>query len=464
MQSRLEEHSPLTPEQTRSRKQSWLSWGSKGVLTLTDQGLIGGSNFLIGILLARQLMPAEYGAYALAFEIFMVLSLAYACLILEPMLVFGPSTYSDSFPGYFGTLLWLHLAVAFMTVILLGGFAWVVQVLGQSSYLPRALEGAMIAVPCVLLFWLARRAFYVKLDPKTAVIGGLLYCAVLLAGVFLFFKLRSLSPFVAFVLMAAGALAAGPMLLRRLKPSMAWRPKNPSVREVALKHWIYGRWALAAAIASWISGNIYYILLSSMHGLAQTGALRALLNFASPIGQVAAALFMLTLPYTARMQRQSGPRGVERLSWSLTPLFAGGAVAYWIAFLVFKHPILQFLYAGKYESVAYLLPYVAGGCVFRIATTVQIVSLKAMQMPFLSFVAWLSSDFVACFVGIPAIWAFGLLGALWAYVLSGAACFIAGFVLLRRTSRHSTGEQLASPLIEERPADPKALPSSISLG
>ena len=317
----------------------WLSWSGKGVLTLTDQGLIGGSNFLIAILLARQLSLTQYGAYALAFEIFMVLSMAYGCLILEPMLVFGPSTYRDSFRQYFGVLLWMHLGVAFATALLLGGSAWLIYELGKSPDLPRALTALMLAMPCILLFWLARRAFYVKLDPKTAVLGGLIYGAVLLGGVLLLYQLRLLSPAIAFLLMAAGALAASTLLMGRLKPSMSLKLTSPTLREVSSKHWVYGRWALSATVAAWISGNIYYILLSTIRGLADTGSLKALLNVASPVGQVFAALFMLILPYAARTYQQNGVSGVERLSWRLTPLYSCSAVAYWVVFFLFKHPI-----------------------------------------------------------------------------------------------------------------------------
>src|ERR1017187_9720241 len=188
----FQENSCASMSEASSIKPGWLSWGGKGALTLTDQGLIGGSNFLIAILLARQLSSVEYGAYALAFEIFMVLSMAYACLILEPMLVLGSSTYRDSFRDYFGVLLWMHLGVAFATALLLGGLAWLIYELGKSPDLPRALTALMLAMPCILLFWLARRAFYVKLDPKTAVLGGLIYGSVLLGGVLLLYQLRLL--------------------------------------------------------------------------------------------------------------------------------------------------------------------------------------------------------------------------------------------------------------------------------
>jgi O-antigen/teichoic acid export membrane protein len=430
---------PLVKSMDLSVQTRWLSWGSKGVLTLIDQGLIGGSNFAIGILLARQLSPAQYGAYALAFEIFLVLSLAYACLIMEPMLVFGPSTYRDHFQKYFGVLLWMHFAVALATAVLLGSSALLVQKLGGPASLPRALEGAMLAGPCVLLFWLVRRAFYVKLDPKAAVVGGFVYGSVLLTGALIFYELRLLSAFITFMVMAAGALTATPLLLRRLKPLMVLRPICPSMREVIHQHWSYGRWALAASVAAWVSGNIYYVLLSSMRGLAETGAFKALQNFAAPAGQVFSALAVLVLPYAARAYQKSGAAGVERISWRLTPLYAGGTVMYWVAFVMFEYPIVHFLYGGRYLELNYLVPWLALGSVFRIATVVQTISLKALRSTYLAFVGFALSDVVACLIGAPAIWAFGLRGAVCAYVLSGAAGLIAGFILLRRMARRAAG-------------------------
>lgn len=432
----MSEQSPSANKvEVQSAKSGWLFWGNKGALTLTDQGLIGGSNFLIGILLARQLLPAQYGAYALAFEVFMVISLAYSCLILEPMLVFGPSTYKDSFKKYFGVLLWMHLAVALITAVLLGGSAWIAARLGESAGLPTALVGATIAAPCVLLFWLARRAFYVRLDPKTSVLGGLIYGGVLLTGTLTLYELRLLSAFLTFILMAAGAVAASLILLSRLKPTMALRPTSPTLREVSGRHWSYGRWALAASVAAWVSGNIYYVFLSGMRGLAATGYFRALQNLASPIGQVFSALALLALPYAARAYKESGAAAVERLSWRLTSLCLGGTVVYWIAFLTLEHPVLHLLYGGRYVEVTYLIPWIALGSVFRMATVVQMVSLKAIQSPFLGFVAFVVSDIGACLIGIPAIWAFGLQGAILTYVLSGAMGLIASFSLLRSVAR-----------------------------
>ena len=80
--------------ETTVQRPTKAGWASKGVLALTDQGLIAASNFLVALLLARQVPRAEYGAYALAFEVFLLMVVVYSAFILEPMSVFGPSQYN----------------------------------------------------------------------------------------------------------------------------------------------------------------------------------------------------------------------------------------------------------------------------------------------------------------------------------------------------------------------------------
>src|SRR5690348_9270670 len=89
---------PLSLPATR-RRVLWAgarAWSPKGALALLDQGLISGANFIVGILLARNLAPHEYGAYALAFQVFLFLSVGYSAMVLEPLSVFGSSVYRDT--------------------------------------------------------------------------------------------------------------------------------------------------------------------------------------------------------------------------------------------------------------------------------------------------------------------------------------------------------------------------------
>src|SRR5258707_15848662 len=70
-----------------------LPWARKVATAISDQGLIAGSNFTLSIVLARWLEPAHYGAYALAYSLYLLLNSFNQALLQEPLNVLGPSLY-----------------------------------------------------------------------------------------------------------------------------------------------------------------------------------------------------------------------------------------------------------------------------------------------------------------------------------------------------------------------------------
>src|SRR5579871_474286 len=192
---------------SRARKAG--RWATKGGLAILDQGLISGSNFLIGILLARWLVPAEYGAFSLAFSVFLLLSYVYQSLLSEPQAVFSGSAYRNCLRGYLKALLSIQLVVTIFGLVLLGGSAGVVYMMGKADGLPGALAGVAIASPCILFFWLLRRSYYMNLAPARAAMGAFIYFVLVTAGLFVAYRKALMSPFTAYLLMAIGALGTG---------------------------------------------------------------------------------------------------------------------------------------------------------------------------------------------------------------------------------------------------------------
>lgn len=408
------------------------TWSPKGALALIDQGLISGANFIVGIVLARHLAPDQYGAYALAFQVFLFLSVAYAALVLEPLSVFGSSVYLKSNREYLGALLRIHGVIA--AVIFLGLFtcAWVIRLVSPGSELISALIGVGVASPCMLLFSLARRGFYVKLSPRQAALGALGYFAIVLGCLLFAFHRGALSPLVAFLLIAAGAGVTAPMMLVRLRFSR--RPRQAALKfsEVIHRHWGYGRWALGSAVAIWFSTAIYYPVLGSFHGLAATGALQALSNFSSPVGQAFAAMSLLSLPYAAGVHYQGTSKGTGNLAGKLALIYAGGTTLYWLLVVIFRWQIVEHLYAGRYMGIVGVIPWLALASVLRISATSQAIMLRAMHAPSLVFVAYGAASVVDVVAGIPCTWAFGLWGAIFGMVLASAVALIVTLVMLHR--------------------------------
>ncbi|MFZ0759282.1 MAG: hypothetical protein WAM69_04965 [Candidatus Sulfotelmatobacter sp.] len=407
-------------------------WAAKGGFALADQGLISGSNFVISILLARWLVPEQYGAYAVAVGIFVLLTVFYQSLLLEPMAVFGGSAYRKNLREYLRVLLRAHVALSVVICVVLGLWVGVARGMDPGSALPGALAGVTIASPVVLLFWLARRTFYLELSPAHAAVGSLSYCAFAMVGIFLAYHWGVLSPFSAFLAIAVAALATSILLLRQLTANLPPKTAELHLGAVCRKHWTYGRWALVANLASWVPAYLFYPLLSAFAGLAQSGQLKALMNLVAPLQQSQAALSMLFLPYAARLQGERAGKNASSLNRKITGIALAGAFCYWAVILWFKGSVFHLLYTGKYMDVAHLLPFVALGSILWAAAFGPTVVLRAMESPRLVFLAYAVATMLSLVIGVPATRAFGLWGAILGVNVSDAISLLMMVLLLRR--------------------------------
>jgi len=431
----VEESIPLVDVDSGSRPAKLVRWATKGGLAILDQGLISGSNFLIGILLARWLIPAQYGAFSLAFSVFLLLSYVYQSLLSEPQGVFSGSTYRQCLRGYLKALLGIQAMVTVFGIILLGGSAGVVYALGKADGLPGALAGVAIASPCILFFWLLRRAYYMNLAPARAAMGAFIYFVLVTGGLFVAYKRDWISPFSAYVLMAIGALGTGFFLLSQVNKALP--PDSvagPTAAQAWRKHWEYGRWALGVSVVTWIPYYMYYPLVSAFHGMAQAGQLKALTNLALPMEQSYTALSILFLPYAARVCREKGIQSSGPLVRRITMLFVFGALAYWAVLIPFKGPVFHLLYGGKYMEVAPLLPYVALGTTLWSAAFGPAILLRAIESPDSIFYARIVASVLSLVVGVPATRAFGLWGVVSSIIVANLAAFVISMYILQRKS------------------------------
>jgi O-antigen/teichoic acid export membrane protein len=408
-----------------------LPMARKGSLAILDQGLISGSNFLIGILLARWLAPNQYGAYATAYSVFLLASLLYQGLMLEPQSVIGPSEYPDRPRQYLGTLLRLHCALAGSMVLILILWVWAGRQTGSSPLLSRAFVGVVVAAPCILLFWLVRDACYMRLEPERAVEGAVLYCLLLVSSLFLVYRRGLMSPVAAFLLMALGSLAATAFLLMRFRPSLRAPGKMIGLGVVARQHWKYGRWAVPSSLVVWIPWNIYYSVLGRHSGLAQAGELRALLNLFVPLGHTLNALSKVLLPYAAGKHGLHGRAGAWDRALKILLLFVCAALTYWSIVVLLQRPIFRLLYDGRFTDLGHLLPWLALASIFSFAALSTAISLRAMQEPSSVLVVYGVASAICLLVGVPAALAFGLRGVIVGLNVSSLAAFSTGILLVR---------------------------------
>jgi len=423
---------------------SWrqiLSWTTKGSLAIADQGLFAGSNFLLNVLLARWLAPADYGAFALAFSLFLLLAGFHNAALIEPMTVLGPASFRDNLRNYISQLSKLHFGLTLCFASLAGAVAIALLCLVSEGSVGSALAGMAIALPWILLYWLLRRASYVCSPGLPAVLGAVAYSVCLFACILLFRQLGALSCFSAFAAQAVASAVAGIVLVVCLRLRFTPWARNRQRAEILREHWRYGRWVAATTIFHWLSGGAYYVLVALFLPMREVAGLRALQNLSAPFSQATVALSMMLLPWASTTFSKQGTSELRRAISRITLLFGLVALGYVLSLTAFSGWVMQLVYAGRYNEFSFLLPLALLPVLSSALTQAAALGVRAMQAPSEEFLAYLLPGLLTISLGVALTRAYGLRG-----VLVGGLCSSLGTMMvlrfrwsarIRRASCHS---------------------------
>jgi O-antigen/teichoic acid export membrane protein len=425
----------LTP--TRLRVWGWLS-----ALSLVDQGLMSGSGFVLNLLLARWLPAETYGAFAVAFAVFLFASGFHNVLLLEPMTVFGPASYPDRLRDYLRSQLKVHavLVGTLSGLILLSAAALVAY--GFRTPLTSALIGSGIALPFLLLFWLVRRMCYVVQCPSSAVRGSVFYFVGMLAGLVALRKRGVLNPLTAFLLVAAAsALASALLLYQHGIFGHGSEPQgSPRWREVFRENWCYVRWLVASTALYAACSQTQTFLTAGLLGLGLAGVLRAMQMPSLVMTQMVVASGLLVMPSMSRdfgLGRMAHVRSKATLT---SAALAVVALAYAAILFAAASPIERLFYGGKYASFAWLIPLMGLVPVCTGFSTGYSMALRASQKPQFDLLAnSVSAPVAIVFAGLFIRW-WGIGGAAVSTVLGFAAYAAVYFLSYRRHAQSPARE------------------------
>ncbi len=355
---------------------AWLRWAGRGFWAVVDQALFAGTNFLVGILLARWLEPAAYGAFSVAYSVFLLLGTLHTALWTEPMMVYGSGRFRDTFASYQQVLIGYHWRFG---VVLAVGFLLAATGFGAAGQREMALSflGLAFAAPTVLYLWLVRRGAYVLLEPRLAAYGGAAYLALYLGFSLLFLWGGALNEATAFLAMALAALLAAEGIRLLLKAG-ADRAVDPG--EIRELHWGYGRWALLAGMLSWVPGNLPLVALGGLKGLEAAAVFRAAYNLFMPVLHFQTALNALFFPLIARAVHRQGEAYARRWIWRIVLVHLVPASAY-ILLGLFAGPLTHWLYGGRYPEVASLFLWMLPWPIFAAFSNALEAWFRSLERP-----------------------------------------------------------------------------------
>ena len=317
-----------------------------GFWSVVDQGAVSAGNFLTTILLARALLPPDYGIYALLFALML-----FMIFLNSAVIVYGLSLH-----GAVGSDAELR-SLAGGSLVLAGGLA---LILGLATGAVAALfHRTFLArwILLALLFWqlqeTTRRALMCRLRFRDAIWGDALSYLGQTACIALLFVGHRLTITSAFGTMAATSAAAALLQASQLKLTL---PDFRGAFRLLPRFWDTGRWALLVGVAQAFIGQALLWFLA-LRGMVEVASFQSILNLLRGTNPVMFAIGSVLLPTVASLQGNSGAglRVARRYGFFgvllLLPFFA--------VIFVFPGMVLRLLYGAS-------SPYVELGTGLRV--------------------------------------------------------------------------------------------------
>ncbi len=357
-------------------------WGIRWSFSLVDPATTVSAGLLVNLLLARWLPAQQYGAFALVFALFLFLAGIHNALVLEPMSINGPANYPRNLADYFEAQIWAHLALTAALATPLLFTAAVLALFGYGGPLPGALLGAGLALPFILLFWLARRMCHILERPVSAMSASAFSLALLLCGLLALQVTHKITPFLVFLFLGFSSLCAALLIFHKLQIGLdETRPCSVSWVSAAEENWRYGRWQLGDAVCFASLGQTAMLLAPILLGLAAAGKLSAMQLPALLTLQCGAAAAMLLLPSFARESLTGSSKRLRQLAHCVSLSLAGAALLFAALLYFTAAPVERLLFGGKFASDAWLIPLFMLIPLSAGLASGYSMALRAMQRP-----------------------------------------------------------------------------------
>lgn len=357
------------------------------------------------VFLARDLGPAEFGAFTLVYLVLLLANSLQTALVTQPHNVLGSPLETAEYRDYTTSAALGQLAVAgaFMLLVLMG--ALLAPAFGWHR------GGLLVALAAAVVAWqlqeFARRALYTKGRIRTAFLNDVVSYGGQLALVLLLVRQRSLTATSALYVIALTSAVAAAGGFWSIRSHLGGHLSLRAFRD----NWAIGKWLSAATLANWLAGQMYPVFTAGILGIYATGVFRALQNLVAPTQVLANAFQMVATPEASREQARGGPRAVAAFLRRSSVLLALPLLAYFVLIGAYGRPLVMFFYSPAYAvdaaviwplGLAYLLSH--AGRVFS-------VGLSAVQHTRPMFYAQVGAAATTFSIGLMLVRSHGLGGA-----------------------------------------------------
>ncbi len=394
---------------------------SEAAASLVDQAAVSGGNFLTALVLARILVPAEYGVFSLLFLALFAINTCHSSLVIYPLTLRGAENPASLVPLTCSALVHTVLLAAPLAAVL-----GLVAVALHQAFLWPVLALAMLAWQ---LQETTRRALLSNLRFHGALLPDAL-CYLGQGCILAVLQPHRLATVFLVVALTSVAAAAWQFAVLATGPAASLRGLPAALPEWSRRHgvdaWRLGRFVLAGNALNMLTLQVPSWALTLAFAPAAAAGYQSLLNLAGVANPIIFSANSMLIPLVAREAargfrhaRQTALRHGLRVGALLVPVF--------LVFAIAPHAVMRLAYgaASPYLPLAWLLRlFVAAFAMQYLATVVGAYEGGMSRPETYMRVQVVSSGFLLT-AGIWMIYRYGLPGAVIAMLVASTLRLLA---------------------------------------
>ena len=391
--------------------------------TLLDQGVVSLGTFLLNVVLARHLPPAEYGVFAFALTTLMLGQVVNGSLIFYPMSIRSVVMHPADRPRLVGRSLVL-LAMLCLPLILAAIIGLIAA--GRSDLL--------YPLPLYVAIWqmqeALRRSLFAEFRHREALLGDTIAYFGPVATVLVLLQFRLVAVPEVFLVMSLASATA--LSLTYLKVGPDFRDLR-ALGTTMQDFWSLGRWSLANNLTSASRVQIASIGLTSLSGAAATASFQVCMNVVSLANPVLLGLCNV-IPQAAAQKFGDGYGTAWQASRSYALMGAAPMLLCYGTLLLVPELVLQLLYGADSPYAGLVVPIriLAVGWLLGYGADMACAFLHGVDAARLALLINGFGAISAAALFLPLALSYGIVGACIALSISGLVRLVAAQCIVAR--------------------------------
>ncbi len=396
--------------------------GSPGArLTLVDQAMVSGSNFLNTVILVRALGLSGFGDFSMLWLVVVFFLGLQRALLGQPLMTFVPKQDEQQRASYMASV--LRLAGIFSVLVALAtaaGFG-VFTILWSTTGIEGSLPALLLLVVSKQAHEFLRSACFSTGQRDRAFWNDVVAYPgqpLVLAALWLSGSLTLVSAL--WVIGGFCALGCLPGLRHYAGRTAAPEPLG----RTAQKHWTFSRWISFMVVIQWFGSNSYLVAAAALLGTSAVGALKAAHTVIGVLHLVFLTMENVVPVNAAKFLAQAGRPQMTAYLKRIGGLGFAGTGIITILLVAFPHFLLSTLYSGVVtDEMVIAMRGLAVMYLFAYAISLLNICFRTIERTRVVFLTYLTSTLVAVCLAETVVARFGFEGAV--FGMLGQQAFLA---------------------------------------